>query len=356
MTTSQLHLFFKVGNVLAIMPQNNTLGKVYTILIFTLLFAGAIYSTIERNYDYFFMKNVFLYTNDVIFVCLNFYVTIIITFWKRKQWKMFWEKFNMSYKLTQTYDNRRDYPFTIFLISHVIFFAVGVYNACVWYGIEGITMIKKFGIRRMENYIHFFYSLFLTITLGMLLTRYKKLNTILNSYVTKKLRFYDSTSRKMSYIVCHLKDTVNIFNDLYGWPLFFIIYQTLLQFLIYLYFMITNEESFEVIVVQMSLISITLCMTVSLILTCSKVVQESYKLVSLTYKLRWAVTENIQKQELYEFTNLVVVNLPKFTAADFFEIDKNTILQIFATVNTLLVILIQMGQVNVTSSHRKIRE
>ncbi|XP_044260339.1 uncharacterized protein LOC123008550 [Tribolium madens] len=355
MITSQLRLFIKVGNILAIMPQNNAIGKFYTVLVFLLLFSGAIYSTIARNYNYFFMKNVFLYSSDAIYICLNFYVTIFYTFWKKTQWKVFWEKFDMSYKLTQTYDIR-GYTYTIFVISHVIFFAVGVYNMYVWYGIEGITMITKFGMRRIENYIHFFYSLFLTIILEMLLTRYKKLNAILNSYLTQKLHFYDSTIRKMSYIVCHLKETVNIFNDLYGWPLFFIIYQTLLQFLIYLYFMITNEESFEVIFVQVSLISITLCMTISLILMCSEVVQESYKLVALTYKLRWALTENIQKQELYEFTNLVVINLPKFTAANYFEIDKNTILHIFATVNTLLVILIQMGQVGVTPSYGRKRE
>lgn len=85
-------------------------------------------------------------------------------------------------------------------------------------------------------------------------------------------------------------------------------------------------------------------MTVGLILMCNEVVQEGHKLVALTYKLRWAwETDNVQNQEFYEFTNLVLNNLPKFTAANFFDLDKNTILQIFATVNTLLVILIQLS-------------
>lgn len=264
MTTKQLHLFFKVGTILAITPtspythKSETLKrKIYAIFIFTLLLTGAIFSTVDRNYKYFFIKNAFLYNNDAVFVCLNFYVTIAYSFWKRKQWSEFVEKLEISYKLTQIYDSR-GYPYTIFVTSHIIFLVLGIYNACVWYGIEGTVMFKKFGMRRIENYILFYYSLLLIVILGMLLTSYKKLNTIMKSYVNQKLQFYKTTLRKISYTVFFLKETVDAFNNLFGWPLLFIIYQTLLQLLIYLYFMITNEETFEVIFVQVSLIVIIL--------------------------------------------------------------------------------------------------
>jgi hypothetical protein len=76
---------------------------------------------------------------------------------------------------------------------------------------------------------------------------------------------------------------------------------------------------------------------------CDSVTQEAAKMVTLTYDLRWYLhgTTPDEKQEVYEFTNLVLEHLPQFTAANFFEVGRWTILSMLGTTSTFLIIMIQ---------------
>jgi gustatory receptor len=86
-------------------------------------------------------------------------------------------------------------------------------------------------------------------------------------------------------------------------------------------------------------------MTVIVIFMCDRVVQEAEKIVPLTYQLRWCYKNGTreEKQELYEFSNFVTENLPRFSAANFFLLQKSTVLSILSTVSTVIIIMIQFA-------------
>jgi hypothetical protein len=83
-----------------------------------------------------------------------------------------------------------------------------------------------------------------------------------------------------------------------------------------------------------------------LISICHRVYQETNKIVTLTRDFRqlckWSVSDG--HDELGEFASFVVENSPRFSAADFFWIERSTILSMLGTVTSFLIIMIQFRQ------------
>jgi hypothetical protein len=85
-------------------------------------------------------------------------------------------------------------------------------------------------------------------------------------------------------------------------------------------------------------------LTLTSFFICDNARQEAEKLVALSYKLRWSqALGQARKQELYELTNLILNNMPKFSGANFFDIEKATLLNILASVGSTLVLLVQFS-------------
>ena len=70
---------------------------------------------------------------------------------------------------------------------------------------------------------------------------------------------------------------------------------------------------------------------------------EAESVLSISHRLRKKFRNSTSdvKEELYEFTNSVIDNFPKFSVARFFEIRRSNLLNILGTVATFLIIMIQ---------------
>jgi gustatory receptor len=81
------------------------------------------------------------------------------------------------------------------------------------------------------------------------------------------------------------------------------------------------------------------------ILACDSVVKEAGAVVTLGYDLRCCLktAQFLDDLKLKKFTNFLEKNLPKFTAANFFNVGRWTILDLFETLITFLIIMIQFG-------------
>lgn len=82
---------------------------------------------------------------------------------------------------------------------------------------------------------------------------------------------------------------------------------------------------------------------------CGATSNEAKRIISLCYLLQEDIEAySKEKSDLVEFSNLVAHNFVKFTAANFFVIDKRIMFKIFNVTTTYMIVLLQFH----TNSHR----
>ncbi|CAH1380501.1 unnamed protein product, partial [Tenebrio molitor] len=137
-------------------------------------------------------------------------------------------------------------------------------------------------------------------------------------------------------------ETVDIFNDVFGWSILLNILHGSLQMVIYLDDALAGNAamSLDWMISDVSIILLYCTGTVVTILLCDSVLYETEHILTVTYKLeKYLPDEN--KEQLHAFINTLTDNFPQFSAARFFVIDKSTILKIFNAVLTFFIIIIQ---------------
>ncbi|RZB40915.1 hypothetical protein BDFB_014701 [Asbolus verrucosus] len=79
-------------------------------------------------------------------------------------------------------------------------------------------------------------------------------------------------------------------------------------------------------------------------MSCDLAASESKKIMLLCYKMQQGFSDNSkERRELKWLTNEISINIAKFTAAEFFEINRNTFFGILSTTTTYLIIIIQFN-------------
>lgn len=77
---------------------------------------------------------------------------------------------------------------------------------------------------------------------------------------------------------------------------------------------------------------------------CQKIRNEGKTTVNLCYLLQEQVaTKSEEREELMKLANIAEARLPTFTAAGYFEINKSVLMNIFGTVATYIIVLIQFN-------------
>ncbi|RZC41106.1 7tm 7 domain containing protein, partial [Asbolus verrucosus] len=80
------------------------------------------------------------------------------------------------------------------------------------------------------------------------------------------------------------------------------------------------------------------------IMSCDSATRESKKIVMLCYKIQQhCVANSIERKELIYLAEVTSASVPTFTAAGFFEINRNTFLGILSATTTYLIIIIQFN-------------
>jgi gustatory receptor len=381
-----LHFMYKIGNILGIVPVYNfenfkitapRLNKIYASFLFVLEIAGTLWIIYVRNFDtnirFFTMSFKILGSCDTLLLALlKASVIIGVSYCKQGAWS----KLNNKFQFVDKKLNNRDRQEKNFLKNVYVYFALShsLYLICVVYTFtirmleKGYLVLKLFILIEFNAYYDFYLQMLLYNIALAFKARYQQLNEQLlhvNTGTAKKNSVY--FIKEIGRLSRLLGEMVGIFNNVFGLPLVFIIGRCVIKTLASLIFFtstlyIDNDSLKERLVI--SSVAQTVFIIVSwtklfsrdaefifqastslLILACDAARSESYKTVFLCYKLREKFPDKSEEQkELLQLAQIVEVNKANFSAADFFDVNRNTLFGIFGTITTYLIVTIQFNE------------
>ncbi|EEZ99382.1 gustatory receptor 66 [Tribolium castaneum] len=338
MTFKLLRILFKIGNCLAITPKNFKLRKP-TILekilgCFMLIFqtVTAITSVAYKLPQY----SQYIYIKLTVYVILDvslylFSVTAVLSgLFKRNQWYKLVKNLMLTGKDPTTGHKK----YFGFIVVNVIFLAMMVYLNVVF----GTDFVKRFTLNFFKLYVQFFINYLVYAILQILKMRYRSLAQSLEN----EANIRDTTLKRVSYDYILLKESVSIFNNIFGWLILFNTIHSSLQIVVY------PSDTFlssriEWILADIFVLIIFCGGIVITIISCDLVLSESEKILSISLKHLEASPDN---RNLLKFIEMALANFPKFSAARFFSISRTTILRILNATVTFLIVVIQF-QINV---------
>jgi gustatory receptor len=297
---------------------------------------------------------------DGSFYIFAYYTMVVLRFWKRDQWCRLVQQIHNAATTETTYTN--------FVVVHVIFLSNMVYGIYLWSKILKSEFIKQFSIDMFLYYSKFLYNYLVYAVLKLILIRYKRLSEELLqfSHTTKHGRMKNLSSflNRSRSILVGLKETSDILNDVLGWPILLMVFTAYQQILIYLDVVVNNPEKRDLNVILYDVVTILmLCVkfsmsnaflystvdlqigNVTIILLCDSIVRECEKILTASYRLADILQTRAAQDDqelLWKFTMMVKDNVPGFSAAGFFSLDKSIILKILNSLITMLIVMIQL--------------
>ncbi|RZC33331.1 7tm 7 domain containing protein, partial [Asbolus verrucosus] len=182
-----------------------------------------------------------------------------------------------------------------------------------------------------------------------------KLTLALESRKMMKLIEKNSTIavRKFEFLARTMCDMIKLFNSIFGWPMVSIVLRSIIQLLgTAIHILIDSQKpdfhmKRNLLISKLSVTLLTTICTVSMIVACDLMVQAGDELVPLCYKLQEGLPDHsLLRVELRRLGKFTSFNLPKISAAGFFEINRTTVLNIIATVTTYYIVVIQFNLIN----------
>ncbi|KAJ3647511.1 hypothetical protein Zmor_019385 [Zophobas morio] len=355
MSFKLLKMVFKVGNILAITPSydsaktESSFDKIYNYCMMAVITGGLAISVRYRVPDYSnfpFMKAVVQVLLDSSLYVLNMY-SILAALRKKPQWY----KLLKNLKTVQTTLTNENLHCSSFVVLNAIFCTYQVYMTWVVTYHIGSNFYKQFAIEYLQFYHHFVVNYLLFAFLKMLLERYQSVCKNLTNHLqlVKKLekngqKYTLLQLKKIKYDVCLLKESVDIVNSIFGWPILLIVAFTSLQMLVYLEQIVVRPHIPRTVVGYIIVIILwdSMCLFTNIFL-CDSVTNEGATILAEAYTLeKYFTNENSKNHEdLRKFIDALKNNLPCFTAARFFVIDRSTVFGIFDAVVSFLIVMIQ---------------
>nr|XP_015835104.1 PREDICTED: uncharacterized protein LOC103312576 isoform X4 [Tribolium castaneum] len=309
--------------------------------------AGVMVALFFKNFysGFVLIKKIVSLVEDTFLLSLNLHILNVFGLRKRKHWNELIACFKATENLIFVKVRQRKVPYYLgFVIANITHFAIAMYEYIFWAQSLGLTFLKVSLVGYLQWYLNCYCIFLLCVVTNMILSRYKGLKSIIKAHCKSHPNLNNNSilnlTSQIERTMCLLKRTVDIYNTMFGWTLFLIIALTTVHILNYIdHIIYYSEETSHVLVIFFCAAIITWLGALVLILLCSFVEQEAEEIVSLSYDIRLSLTGNVYKMQ--EFTNFVIKNLPKFTAANFFHIGRSTILNMLGTVSTFIIILIQ---------------
>jgi gustatory receptor len=349
---------FSVGKWLAVTPATldvtspTLFRKIYSLFVVTILTVLMIYAIINKHFyrDFMQVKSAVCLLTDINLFIFNVVTVMSVVFWKNQQWK----HLTNNLKLIEANAEKKSTRICKFVTLHILVFTTIIGSNCFWVKIHGFTFVKQYEILYFQIYLQCFYCLLLSEILTPILASYRHLFHVLSD--AKMM-----SPPKIRSDFYTLKDTVNVFNDIFGWPIALLISYTIFKVLIFLdhalimSYLYKNDEVLVILLLDGLTIAVTfvsrcsirlnlyiVCLQgspVLLILMCDAVSNESRKILELSRKLKWELDSNTS--ELSKLTDFVQEHLPVFSAARFFTIDRGTILSVLGSVTSFFIVMIQ---------------
>ncbi|XP_044265275.1 uncharacterized protein LOC123011746 [Tribolium madens] len=324
----------KIGNFLAMTPTEGNFfphrAHAYIMIgVYVVFFSVSIFYRISY---YSTLRPINLLVQiilDGILIILNVY-TVLTTVTKRYQWS----KLLVNLKVDQEKKSH-------FIIANILFHLIHVYSTVVFTLFLGVNYIIQYGFEYLQLYSQFLFYFLLYTILKILVVKYTQLKTTLSEERRPLMPLQVIKSHIFS-----LRESIDAFNDIFGWPFLLLIMFTSFQIMIYLQgIFVGSRKSLATIISNVNVISWQSMCTFCNIVLCDSVIHTAGELPNLVYSLdlerHFEMKHTQEMENLNEFVVAIKDNFPVFVAARFFEINRKTIFKMFNAIITFLIVIIQ---------------
>jgi gustatory receptor len=235
MTLKVLEIIFTVGRFLAITPPNinikiNFYQKLYALLLITLIGLGILRGWVYKNFymNFVHMKMIVSLLTDCNIFAFNCAVVVNSSLTKREEWCKLVE--NLKNEQQNNLKSSK-LPLLWLILVHIFVSAFITYQL-FFVRISGLRYLIVIALPMVQMYIRALYNVLLLEILNLMLLKYKFLIQSLSDFKSKKVS--SVFVKKIKSCACVLKDTVDVFNDIFGWPIALVILHTCFVFLKFL--------------------------------------------------------------------------------------------------------------------------
>jgi gustatory receptor len=211
----------------------------------------------------------------------------------------------------------------------------------------------------------FFYQVFTSILLILLLSRYRRLSETLSQLIRARRQLYSKQVveilKMIKKSIFTLKEGVEVFNDTFGWSFLFTIFSCASRTLIYFDIIIKHSEISvqnlsvfyydfcRIMISWVKQFTCTFCSVIPLsfhfgilstIFLCDSVIKKCDEILSQAYRLESELT-SYDNEEILVLIDGLLHNRPEFRAARFFSIDRSTLFTVLNSLTTFLLVIIQ---------------
>jgi gustatory receptor len=380
MANTWLTFFFTVGKFLTITPPYNTKVSrsqtVCTFVVVTLQVPLMICSAITRelNTVHIYAKVVVALLVDLLLLSFSCHTALSVVLWKKTQW----QKLTGNLKIiASNAENTKKivHHVKISFVRLVTDLTILIVVYSFWVEVFSFSYYaQRYNAHYFDYYLVYTFNIFLSLILNVVLIQYRYLNDVLQKEISSEIVVTNKLSKLLGEVessLFFLKDTVDLINDIFGWPLALTISYTTLYILnnfdfIFQNSLIPDDEIAFKILADTTLVLLTFVSTIFwkyllslkcflqigtsvVIARCDLILREAETMLTKSYVLRrhTKMLSAQEKEVLTHFSDVILQNFPRFSAARFFNIDRSTILSILATVVTFLIIMIQFESSNV---------
>lgn len=227
MSLKTVDVILKVGRIFGFGPsKSQNFRKIYILAVFICEFYFISVAIVRNNF--FKQDNTvricIAYFIEIILLVFGFYVGIVLNFWKSELW------LHLITSLANTPKVTKSDSITNFWFFNCGYVVLTVIYCSIWFSYIQWDFFIRFGFRELQLYFQFFYKLFLIEIIKLFLCRYKNLKYRLLRHLKYKKKLKNITPhiplglvRYITVEILQLKKLINIFNNLFGWPIALII-------------------------------------------------------------------------------------------------------------------------------------
>jgi hypothetical protein len=256
-----LKLVFIVYRYLAITPVSITVKKItvfqklHSILVIILMNLGIAVSLNNRHFYSGFIpiKAIVCMLIDAGLFIFHTYIVLAPSFVKTRQWEILLKNLKTPIlKPCISCKEKHTFPYYLgFVFIQLYYLFVVIYTSYVWSFVTIFNYLEGYGIVLVQFYHVYLYNFLLCLIMNILLSSYKHMNIFLGQNlqqlkiekpVTKN---FANLLNRTEFMLQILKKSVDIFNDLFGWPIALIVVLAGLQLLNYLHYLFINSSKYD---------------------------------------------------------------------------------------------------------------
>jgi gustatory receptor len=248
-----IDMIFTFGKFVALTPSSTNnhnphcLQKLYEICVYLLYIVGFIASAYAKSPVYQALTSVqfvLAALRDLNQFCFIFYILIVMMRLKRSRW------LRLIKSVAGVKSAPKKIPLKlIFVASQLVYFSLTTFGVYTYIADAGLTVAAFYIGEFYQHYAQFFYVVFTTILLILLLSRYERLSETLSQLIRARSQLNSKQVvdilQKIKNSVFTLKEGVEVFNDIFGWSILFTIFYCVSGTLVYIDTVIKHNEIWE---------------------------------------------------------------------------------------------------------------